>query len=151
MLYNVAQLMKAAVGTSLEYAIHEEDMQLDEDLKVISPIDGHVRIRRTNQGLLVDGWVDLTLELTCTRCLKIFEQPMHVTFMEQFHPTVDIITGLALPAIEEEDVFPIDDHHLIHRQSLINTTHEHQLTINRECAGDQNQRRHKLKYDKTFP
>ena len=83
MLYNVAQLMKASVGTSLEDDIHEEDIQLDEDLKVIGPIDGHVRVRRTNQGLLVDGWVDLTLELTCTRCLKIFEQPMHVTFMEQ--------------------------------------------------------------------
>jgi len=64
MLYNVAQLMKASVGTSLEYDIQEEDIQLDEDLKVIGPIDGYVRIRRTNQGLLVDGWVDLTLELT---------------------------------------------------------------------------------------
>src|SRR5438132_10829923 len=115
MLYNVAQLMKASVGTSLEDDIHEEDIQLDEDLKVIGPIDGHVRVRRTNQGLLVDGWVDLTLELTCTRCLKIFEQPIYVTFMEQFHPTVDIITGVALPPIEEEDVFAIDDHHLIDR------------------------------------
>src|SRR2546421_243242 len=103
MLYNVAQLMKASVGTSLGYDIQEEEIQLDEDLKVIGPIDGHVRIRRTNQGLLVDGWVDLTLELTCTRCLNIFEQSMHVTFMEQFHPTVDIVTGLALPPIEEEE------------------------------------------------
>jgi len=113
MLYNVAQLMKASVGTSLGYDIQEEEIQLDEDLKVIGPIDGHVRIRRTNQGLLVDGWVDLTLELTCTRCLNIFEQSMHVTFMEQFHPTVDIVTGLTLPPIEEEEAFPIDDHHLI--------------------------------------
>src|SRR5438045_6364803 len=115
MLYNVAQLMKASVGTSFGYDIQEEDVQLDEDLKVIGPIDGHARIRRTNQGLLVDGWVDLTLELTCTRCLNIFEQSMHVTFMEQFHPTVDIVTGLTLPPIEEEEAFPIDDHHLIDR------------------------------------
>jgi uncharacterized protein len=113
MLYNVAQLMKAAVGTSLEYDIHEEDIQLDKDLKIVSPIDGHVRIRRTNQGLLVDGWVDLTLELSCTRCLEEFEQPMHVTFMEQFYPTVDIITGAMLPPSEDEDAFPIDDHHLL--------------------------------------
>jgi uncharacterized protein len=113
MLYNVAQLMKAPVGTSLEYAIHEEDVQLDEDLKVIGPLDGHVRIRRLNQGLLVDGWVDLTLELTCNRCLAVYEYPMHVPYMEQFYPTVDIITGMPLPPIEEEDVFPIDDHHLV--------------------------------------
>src|SRR5207302_16061 len=113
MLYNVAQLMKASVGTSLEYEIHEEDIQLDEDLNIISPIDGHVRIRRINQGLLIDGWVDLTLELSCTRCLKEFEQPMHVPFMEQFYPTVDVLTGLAVPPSEEEDAFPIDDHHLV--------------------------------------
>src|SRR5438309_9815849 len=110
MLYNVAQLMKAAVGTSLEYDIHEEDIQLDKDLEIVSPINGHVRIRRTNQGLLVDGWVDLTLELSCTRCLEEFEQPMHVTFMEQFYPTVDIITGAMLTPSEVEDELQIDDY-----------------------------------------
>ena len=113
MLYNVAQLMKASVGTSLEYEIHEEDIQLDEDLSIISPIDGHVRIRRTNQGLLIDGWVDLTLELSCNRCLKEFEQPMYVTFAEQFYPTVDVVSGLPLPPFDEEEIFPIDAHHLV--------------------------------------
>lgn len=113
MLYNVAQLMKSPVGTSLESDIHEEDIQLDEDIKVVGPINGHVRMRRTNQGLLVDGWVDVTLELVCNRCLKVFEQPMHVPFIERFYPTVDIISGVSLPPIEEEDVFPIDDHHQV--------------------------------------
>lgn len=140
MLYNVAQLMKAPVGTALEYPIHEESVQLDEELKVIGPLEGHVRIRRTNQGLLVDGWVDLTLELSCTRCLTLFEQPMHVTFMEQFYPTVDIITGVALPPPEEEeDAFPIDDHHLLDlteavRQNVILALP--MVTLCREdCAG----------------
>lgn len=113
MIFNVAQLMKAQVGTSLEADIDEEEIQLDEDLKVIGPLTGHVRMRRINQGLLVDGWVDLTLELTCTRCLKAFEQPMRVMLAERFQPTVDIITGTPLPPIDEEDVFPIDDHHQI--------------------------------------
>ena len=67
MIYNVAQLLKAPVGTSLEYDIHEEDVQLDDDLKVIGPIEGHVRLHHTNQGILADGWVELTLELTCMR------------------------------------------------------------------------------------
>ena len=61
MIYNVAQLMKSPVGTSLEYDISEDEIQLDEDIQVIGPLLGHVRLRRTNQGLLVDGWVDLTL------------------------------------------------------------------------------------------
>ena len=113
MIYNVAQLMKAPVGTSLEYDISEDEIQLDKDIQVIGPLLGHVRLRRTNQGLLVDGWVDLTLELSCNRCLKEFEQPMHVTFAEQFYPTVDVVSGLPLPPIDEEEIFPIDDHHLV--------------------------------------
>jgi len=114
MIFNVAQQMKAPVGTSLEYDLNEENARLDEDLKVIGPITGHVRLRRINQGLLADGRVDLTLEMECTRCLKQFEQQMHVPFEERFYPTVDIITGVALPPPDdEEDAFPIDAHHLV--------------------------------------
>lgn len=113
MLFNVAQLMKSAVGTSFIADFQEDEPNLDTDLKVVSPINGHVRMRRTNQGLLVDGWVDLTLELACTRCLKDFKQPMHVKFEEQFYPTIDVVTGMPLPAFDEEDIFPIDDHHLL--------------------------------------
>src|SRR5260221_8910283 len=61
MLYNVAQLMKARVGTSLENDIHEEDIQLDEDIEIVSQIDVHVHIRSTNQSLLVNGRVYLKL------------------------------------------------------------------------------------------
>lgn len=111
MIFNVAQLMKARVGTSLVNDFHEEDIQLDDDIEVIGPIDGHVRMRRTNQGLLVDGWVELTLELSCNRCLKSFEQPMHVDFEEQFYPTVDVITGMPLDPFDEDEIFPIDAHH----------------------------------------
>lgn len=113
MLFNVAQLMKSAVGASFVTDFQEDEVALDDDLKVVGPILGHVRMRRTNQGLLVDGWVDLALELSCTRCLKDFEQPMHVTFEEQFYPTVDIVTGMPLPPFDEEEIFPIDDHHQV--------------------------------------
>ena len=111
MIYNVAQLMKAPVGTSQVNDFHEEEFQAGDDLKVVGPIDGHVRMRRTNQGLLVDGWVDLTLQLECNRCLKTFEQPMHVPFEEQFYPTIDVVSGLPAAPFDEEEIFPIDAHH----------------------------------------
>jgi uncharacterized protein len=113
MIFNVAPLMKAQVGTSLVNDFDEEDVQLDNDIKLIGPLTGHVRMRRTNQGLLVDGWVELTLELSCNRCLKEFEQPMHVDFEEQYYPTVDVVSGLPLPPLDENEVFPIDAHHQV--------------------------------------
>lgn len=112
MIFNVAQLMKSPVGTSLEADIDEKNVELS-DLKVVGPVTGHVRMRRTNQCVLVDGWVDLTIMLECTRCLKEFEQSMHVPFEERFYPTMDVITGIALPLPDEDDIFPINDHHEI--------------------------------------
>jgi len=111
MIYNVAQLMKAPVGTTQVNDFHEEDFRADDDIKVVGPLDGHARIRRTNQGLLIDGWVELTLQLECNRCLKVFEQPMRVTFEEQFYPTVDVVSGLPLAPFDAEEIFPIDAHH----------------------------------------
>lgn len=113
MIFNVAQLLKSQVGTSLEADIQEEAVQLDEDLKVVGPLTGHVRMRHINQGVLVDGWVDLILEMACTRCLKDFEQPTHVAFEARFYPTVDVVTGMPVSPVDEEDAFPIDEHHLI--------------------------------------
>lgn len=113
MIFNVAQLMKSQVGASFDSEINEEHVRFDDELKVIGPLIGHVRMRRINQGLLVDGWADVTLEQSCTRCLELFELPMHITLEERFFPTVDVVTGIALPPINEDDVFPIDDHHLV--------------------------------------
>ncbi len=113
MIFNVAQLMKAPVGTSFASDFHEDNVHLDDDIKVIGPLNGHVRMRRTNQGLLVDGWVELTVDLTCNRCLKDFELPMHVNFEEQFYPTVDVVSGLPLAPFDEDEIFPIDERHQV--------------------------------------
>jgi len=113
MIFNVAQLMKAPVGTSLVNDFQEDTIQFDDDIKVIGPLNGHVRMRRTNQGLLVDGWVELTLDLSCNRCLKEFELPMHVNFEEQFYPTFDVVSGLPLAPFDENEIFPIDAHHQV--------------------------------------
>jgi uncharacterized protein len=112
MIFNVAQLLKSPVGTTLTEDIDEEHVALDEDIKPVGPLIGRARIRHINQGLLVDGWVEVTLALSCTRCLKDFEQPMHVTFAERFYPTVDVVTGIPLPPGDDvEDAFPIDEYH----------------------------------------
>jgi uncharacterized protein len=38
---------------------------------------------------------------------------MHVILEERFYPTVDVVTGMPLPRIDEDEVFAIDDHHLL--------------------------------------
>jgi uncharacterized protein len=64
---------------------------------------------------------------------------LHVPFEEHFFPTVDVVTGVPLPPSDEEDVFPIDEHHLvdlteaIRQQVLLNIP---MVTLcKEECAG----------------
>ena len=55
MIFNVVQLMKSLVGASLTAELGEGHVQLDDDLHIVDPITGRVRMRRVDQGLLVDG------------------------------------------------------------------------------------------------
>lgn len=135
LIYNVAQLLKAPVGTSVAYDFSEEDVQLN-DIRTAGPISGHVRMRRTNQGLLVDGWADLVLALTCDRCLKEFERPMHVTFEEQFYPTVDVVSGLPLAPFDQEEIFAIDAHHEVDLTEAIRQNVLTQLPMVTLCRED---------------
>jgi uncharacterized protein len=64
---------------------------------------------------------------------------MHVKFEERFYPTVDVVTGIPLPPVDEDDVFFIDDHHLVdlteavRQQVLLDIP---MVTLcNEDCAG----------------
>lgn len=141
MIYNVAQLLKAPVGmmqtVDLDDAA-ELDLE-DESIRLVKPMTGHLRMRRTNQGILVDGPVEATVELTCGRCLEPFTLSIPLSLEEQFYPTIDVVTGIALPEIENELVFPIDQNHQLDlseaiRQNLLLAL-PMQPICKEDCAG----------------
>src|SRR5215467_11088248 len=109
MRYNVAQLLKDPVGATQIVDLDDaEGLPLeDEAIRLVGPITGRLRMRRTNQGVLVDGPVEATVELACGRCLEPFTLTLGFPLEEQFYPTIDVVTGIALPEIENELVFPI--------------------------------------------
>lgn len=141
MLYNVAQLLKAPVGTMQVVDLEDEggmDLE-DESVRLGGPIRGHLRMRRTNQGILVDGPIETTVAINCVRCLEPFALPLSFRLEEQFYPTIDVVTGIALPEIENELVFPIDHKHQLDvreaiRQNLLLTL-PMQPICREECAG----------------
>ena len=113
MIYNVAQLLKSQVGASQDITLDELaklDLE-DESVRLIGPIRGNLRLRRTNQGLLVTGPIETEVELTCVRCLDLYRQYVTFALEEQYYPTVDVVTGVSLPKAENELIFPIDHHH----------------------------------------
>ena len=111
MIYNVAQLLKSPVGADNRAEIEGTVSLNSDDAAVIEPIIGEVRLQHMNQGILAAGECDTTVQLQCVRCLENYEMPLHMEFSDVYLPTIDVVTGRSLPHSDDDDAFPIDDHH----------------------------------------
>jgi len=112
--FNVARLLKSAAGASREYDFDEDIAGIDEELDIILPLTGKVRFLRTDSGILVTGHLHTEVRMPCRRCLTPVTVPVEFDLEEQFHPSVDIFTGAAIPLEEGEDeVTRMDGHHIL--------------------------------------
>jgi uncharacterized protein len=113
-LLNVAGLLREAPGAAREFRLRDRYLALGADLELAGPIDGTLRMLRTNRGILLRGTVDAPLRRTCARCLDPFVEEVHVQISEEFLPSVDPISGalLALPAADEA-ALAIDAQHAV--------------------------------------
>jgi uncharacterized protein len=111
MQYNVAQLLKAPVGSDMRQPFAGAVDLEDANTQTVAPVAGEVRLQRTNQGILASGTAATTVRLQCVRCLEEFEQPVQVDFAEMFLPTIEVFSGRPMPTVTEEQGFAIDAHH----------------------------------------
>ncbi len=112
MEYNVAQLLKESPGASRDHTLDQE-MAFDEGAP--ERVWGKLRFMRTTEGVWARVVVDVKANLTCSRCLRPFSQTLHLAFDEEYLPTVDVNSGLALdvPKSEEEESLTIDGQHML--------------------------------------
>jgi uncharacterized protein len=134
---NVSQQLKSSIGTEREY-------NLDDFIDILgvgvgSRVQGKVKLIRTNRGMLVKGAVGTKIPAECSRCLKVFDQPLTIEIEEEFFPTVDVNNGSALEIPDDPSSFFIDDHHILDmreviRQNALLTTPMKPL-CKEDCAG----------------
>jgi uncharacterized protein len=91
---NVAQLLRAPVGTTRSYEIHDDRPEFAEELNLTGPVDGSMKLTRTSHGILADVDYTVTLEQECGRCLDPAQATIESQFSEEFLPTTNIATGL---------------------------------------------------------
>ena len=113
-LVNVAQLLKEPVGSSRSYSI---DGVIDDEVEGI--VKGNVKLIHTNRGVLVQARLTVEVRLACSRCLNTFSCPLGFTAEEEFLPTIDVSSGLALSLEEESEEFTIDSNHILDLGELI--------------------------------
>ena len=111
MTYPVASLLRKPPGTSRTYPVHGVTIGLGPDLELADPIEGDVRLTRTNRGLLVHGRFTTALASLCSRCLRDIEVPLEVDIDEEALPSIDIDTGQPLHHSDEPDVIRLNGQH----------------------------------------
>jgi uncharacterized protein len=110
--FNVAGLLREPPGASRSHRLRDHYVALGPEVELAGPLDGEIRLQRTNRGILVRGSVGAALRRTCARCLEPFVEEVVVDVAEEFLPSVDPSSGAALAApADDEQVLPIDAHH----------------------------------------
>ena len=113
-VFNVAGMLQEAPGATREVALRDRYLSVGADVELAGPIDGNVRLQRTNRGILLRGSVDAPVRRTCSRCLDPLVETVSLQIAEEFLPTVDPQRGVPLaPLAPDEEALTIDAQHLI--------------------------------------
>ncbi len=123
LLYNVAQLLKSEVGQTRTFDFAGvEPISLGDG--VATDVHGQVKLTLTNFGVLARGEADASLQVTCARCLEPCQTPTHITFEEEYQPTIDVVTGLPSSTPRNDNAFAVGRSHVLDltealRQNLV--------------------------------
>ncbi len=108
--YPLSGLLGEPPGTERQYEIHGATIALPDELRLTEPIDGRLRVTRTNRGVLVDAEFSTAIAGSCSRCLRDIEIPLRVKMREEVLPSIDLATGK--PAyVDEPEIARLTDHH----------------------------------------
>jgi uncharacterized protein len=111
LVYPLAGLLAEPAGTDRRYDIHGATLRLPDDLRLTEPLEGSVRISRTNRGVIVTAVLETAIAGTCARCLRDIEIPTRVELDEEVLPSVDLASGRPLDTSAEPEVARLTDHH----------------------------------------
>lgn len=145
LVFNVAQLMRDYEGSTREYEVEADELNLDEeDNQFARNIVGHIRFTKVRHDILVQGPFRADINMICVRCLEDFVAPVEIELEEMFKPSIDIGTGLPVGIDEDEDEddednLRIDPNHMLNlsealRQQFLVSLPMHPL-CREDCPG----------------
>src|SRR4029078_3000758 len=103
LVFNVAGLMAEPMGTVREYEIPPTTIELDDETATAEPVEGRMRLTRTNRGLVIDARVTTALAGECARCLRPVVSPVKARVDEEVLPSIDLASGAPLAPEEDGD------------------------------------------------
>jgi uncharacterized protein len=110
LVWNVAGLLSEPSGASRAYGVAGVTIDLG-DLRLADPIEGDVRLSRTNRGLLVQADLTASLDTECSRCLRDVEVPLEIRIDAEALPSLDLESGQPVDLSLDPDAIRLTDHH----------------------------------------
>ncbi len=132
MRVNVSQQLKTSMGSIRDYEVSE----IVNVASGKSMVRGEVGLIRTDRGILVRGTLHTEVEVTCSRCLSLFNCPLTLNIEEEYFPITDVVSGASLPSPEEPSCFTIDEHHVIDLTEAIRQYALLAIPMKPLCRGD---------------
>lgn len=127
--FNVAQLLREAVGARRDHTFSTEQVTLDETL-VLRNIAGDVRFTRTTTGVFAQIRAQGVVRMICVRSLEEFDQHIELNIGEEIHSVIDVITGAPVSKPTEDDCFFLNELHLADIGEIIREYTLLQLPLN---------------------
>ncbi len=112
MQFNVSQLLREPIGSRRVYQV-DEPFQPDPAAAQSVRLSGPVELLRIDRGVLARAEFVTQGASECARCLRPVSFPVALAIEDEFVPSVDPVTGAALPAPDEPGVFSIDAQHIL--------------------------------------
>jgi uncharacterized protein len=152
-IINVAPLLKEPVGVQVDFHVAEDPIDEHGENGGLreagaTSIDADVQATHTNPGAYLEGRADARVEVECSRCLRLFETPVHADFAEQYYQTIGVANGepLAEPPRDAKtigsdfkiDLTPLLREELILAMPLAPLHAEDCKGLCEECGRDQN-------------
>lgn len=109
MRINVSQQLKSSIGSIRNYEVNEVVSIAGGD----SLVEGEVSLVRTDRGILAKATLHTEVEVTCSRCLSLFNCPLTLNIEEEYFPITDVVSGTSLSLPEEPGSFTIDERHVL--------------------------------------
>lgn len=90
MNYNVAQLLKEAIGSERKFSIKQV---ISDAGQPVNHVAGMGRMVRTHQGIWVHANLTVQVSQDCSRCLTGFNRTLKLELDEEYFPEVDVKSG----------------------------------------------------------
>jgi uncharacterized protein len=117
--YPLAGLLREPPGTARLYPVAGVTIDLGPEMDLADPIEGTVRVSRTNRGVLVNGRLDTAIASQCSRCLREIEVLLDLDIEEEALPSVDLESGRPIDRSDEPDALRLNGAHELELEPVV--------------------------------